>query len=450
MPTDTSLPIISRASANGRDATLRRFGFLHIALIMLGLLGLIRAGALLIHDPLLALANSYDQIRYTGCFNIAPIRPGVAVDRGNPAAPLRTYGFASKSIGVCYWTTDLIFTATVAAGWRLAEQLGSDAQHSVRNLAVLRLLAWLLAGWWSTRVLLRLGREDIALANLAWFALVAMDPVDTLFLATFYAEPTALFGAWLAVIGAVVLMLERSRAVWVVTLIGAALLGGSKYQHVVLPLLLALTLVVFAARAGRRAALAVLVGGILGGGLQLGNTLQHPTLLEDMARLNRADFLLTTLLPHTSDIHKVAEEFDLEPECISHAGSSVYALTTTIQNACPSVDTWTHRQLWNALISDPPALVGAIRQAAPMLLPWVPDYLGTVESADTAPLPTSQPSLNRAFGSSTTMVWGLLLLPWVVFVICLIGDASPLVRGFAAMCAFASLTVATIALFGDG
>ena len=113
--------------------------------VVLVLLVLLRGFSLVLHRPLLALANNYDQIRYTACLDLAPWRPGVDADRANPQAPLARYAFQPLPAGTCIWTSDLLFTAPVAAVWRLSEALGARAIHSVRRLGEFRLLVWLLA-----------------------------------------------------------------------------------------------------------------------------------------------------------------------------------------------------------------------------------------------------------------------------------------------------------------
>jgi hypothetical protein len=91
----------------------------HLLLALLATVALARALGLVLHRPLLAFANNYDQIRYTACLDLAPWRPGERADRGNPQAPLSRYAFQPLPRGTCIWTSDLLFTAPVAAVWRL-------------------------------------------------------------------------------------------------------------------------------------------------------------------------------------------------------------------------------------------------------------------------------------------------------------------------------------------
>src|SRR5450432_1728105 len=95
-------------------------------IVVLALLTLARGAWLVLQRPLIGLANSYDEVRYSSCLDLAPIRPGVAPAEFNPQAPLRVFGFyRGFAADVCSWTSDVVFTAPIAYGWRLAEALGA-------------------------------------------------------------------------------------------------------------------------------------------------------------------------------------------------------------------------------------------------------------------------------------------------------------------------------------
>jgi len=226
-------PLLHPAAARRPGA-----GWRDIATWLLFALAALRGVLLLAHDPLLALANNYDQVRYTACLGLYPYRPGVPPQQQNYQAPLRTYAFQAQADAVCYWTSDLLFQGAAAAGYRLAEGLGGGPLHSVRSLAALRLAAWLLAALLLQRAWRRDGRSDLALAHAACVAVLAMDPVNTLLLGGWYAEAGALFFAWFAV-GLAVLAAQRATPLRLLLLALAAFgLGTSKLQHLLLPLCL--------------------------------------------------------------------------------------------------------------------------------------------------------------------------------------------------------------------
>jgi len=412
----------------------------------------IARGALLVrHDPLLAFANNYDQIRYTSCLDLAPWRPaGIDAGLAHPSAPLSRFSFQPLASDACLWTSDLLLTAPVALGWRISEAFGGRSIHSVRRLAEFRLLAWFAVAFWASWVFLRENRADIALAHLVWLALVGMDPANTLYLATFYTEAAAIFALYVCGVGVAASLLRPTRVALAVTAFGAALLAASKFQHVLLPALLGLAVLVGAGRTGRRAAMALLLGGALGCAMQVGNQLRDTWMTHNIGTINRTDFLLTVLLEETSDRERVVRALDLDEHCLAHVGKNVYEIPGPTDQICKSVNQWNSGTLWWLLISDPPAFGHALVRIPALLLPWLPEHLGVVADQEYGRLPATLPSLSDALGHRRGTATALLLLPWLVFLVCAIGRVSAQARGFALLCAAGSSSVALVALLGDG
>jgi len=423
--------------------------WVRVLLVAFALLAALRALALVLHRPLLAFANNYDQIRYTACLDLAPWRPGVAADAGNPQAPLSRYAFQPLPAGTCIWTSDLLFTAPVALAWTVSERLGARAIHSVQRMAEWRLLLWFAFAAWMTVALLRAGRADVALAHLGWLALFGTDPANLLYFATFYAEAAAISGFFLCVGASVVALVRPTRGALALAAIGAIVLAASKFQHLLLPVLLGVALLFGAGRGGRKAALAVLAGALLGLGVQVADVVRDPPMAHGVNTVNRADFVLTVLLPETSDRAHVAAALELDDACLAYAGKSVYAMPQFVDRICTRVNDWPRTLPWRLLIADPPALLRALGHVPRYLLPWIPG-LGLVEGGTFTPLPRTIPSWSSLFGESRAMATGLLALPWLVFGVCLARRAPAPARGFALMCATGSSAVAVVALFGDG
>lgn len=421
----------------------------HLLLAAFAAIALARALGLVLHRPLLAFANNYDQIRYTACLDLAPWRPGERADRSHPQAPLSRYAFQPLPAGTCIWTSDLLFTAPVAAVWRLSEALGGREIHSVRRLAEWRLLGWLLLAAWTTRALLRAGQPHAAAGYLGWLALFGNDPANLLYFGTFYAEAGAILGFHACLAGTAVALLRPGLGALAVAVAGAAILAASKQQHLVLPLLLGLALLAAAGAAGRKAAFAVLAGAVFGFAVQLGDIARAPRMAHGVDVANRANFVLGVLLPESSDPARVAEMLGLEPGCTAYAGRSIYAMPAPVEHVCRRVAAWPRLQPWWLLVSDPPALGRALLHVPRLLLPWIPG-LGVVEGAEWGALPASQPSWNRAFGDRAAVAAGLLLLPWLVFAVCLRCGAPRVASGFALLCATGSAAVVLVSLFGDG
>lgn len=416
-------------------------------LAVLAALALWRALAFVWHEPLLALGNNYDQIRFTACLGVAPWRPGVPPDRFSPEGPQTRFSFQPLPADVCAWTSDLAFTAPVVLAWRVAEAFGGRDIHSVRRLAEWRLLWWVLLAALATRLLLQAGRPDLAAVHLALLAMLGTDPANFLYLATFYAEAAAITGFYLCSVGTAVALVRPSRMALALTACGALILAGSKFQHLLLPLLLALAVLLGGGR--RRVALALAAGGLLGLALQWGNHLRATPIQEVIARINRANFVLSVLLPHASDADRVAQRLGVEPACAAYSGRSVYAMPAPFTEVCTQVDAWSSREAWRLLLGDPRALVRAGARVPGMLLPWIPG-LGVVAGEHYQALPASVPTIDRLLPAHPATATALLLLPWLVLLGGFAARAPPAARAFASFCAVGSASVVVVALFGDG
>lgn len=420
-----------------------------IVLFALAAFALYRVLSLLLHDPLLALANNYDQIRYTGCYDVGPLRADVPAWHSNPQAPLRIYARQAIPEGNCYWSTDWLAGAAVAAAWRVAESFGDAPEHSIRALGVLRLSGWLLVAGWVTLRLRRAGRGDLAIVHLAVLALIGADPANTLYLNTFYAEAGALFGLYVALAGALVAAVAGGRSAWVVTAIGGFLLGGSKYQHFALPCLLALALVSAGDRRLRRAALALALGGLAGGALQVQQAGRATPLTEAIVATNRVNFVLTTLLPSVADPAATVAALGLPDRCAALSGKSIYVLAEPVETLCPGLRELPALRAWTAFAVEPMAWLRAAGRAPPYM-PWIPDYLGLVEGGDHLRLPAGYVTLDRWLDRQPYALLGLFVLPWLILAGTWLLRSPPLARAYAAVFAAGSAAVAGIALLGDG
>ena len=422
----------------------------YVALVLLTLLALVRGFGLVLHKPLLAYANNFDQIRFTVCIDVGPNRPGVPPERNNPQAPLRYFSFFPLPADACYWTSDLAFTAPTALAWKIDEKLTGTDKHSVRDLGVLRMLAWCLAGAWVTRAWLRVGSRAAALANVAWLALVGFDPANTLYIDAFYAEPTSLLALYLCIAGAALAQATQTRGALLVTLLGACLLATSKFQHLALPGCFALALLLFVRTAvSRRVALVLLLGSLVGGGVVTINRVYSASLMQSLSTTNGADFILSALLLNVDDPVATAGRLGLAPDCAARANiGGVYGLHAPFEKVCPGIGAIPRRAAWGELVSQPRAFARLLARVPTLMLPWIPSYLGVVEGGQFEKLPARWPSLSGAIGDSALVAGLLLLLPWLT--LGLAWRASAAVRTHLALCAAAVTVVPLIALFGDG
>lgn len=428
-----------------------RLGALLVAALLL--LAAVRGAAMLLSTPLVALANNYDQVRYTACLDLFGHRPGQAVDAPSYTAPLQVYAFQPTPGAGCYLTSDLLFQGSAAALYRAAEALGRGPLHSVRTLGALRLGAWLLAAGLLCLAFWREGAPVAAVANAAWLAVLGFDPLNALYLNTFYAEAGALFFAY-AVVALAALCALRATPLRLATLaLAAVLLGTSKIQHLALPLCIAaaLGLSSLRLRALRRPALALACGGLAALLLQTAQMQRDLPMFRQIALVNAVNLVLSATLPASADAATTAQRLGLDAHCAASSGKSIYQLQQPAEQACPGIEHF-RRGRFMQLLAEPATLARMLASIPPQLLPAIPDYLGKVAGSDNAPLPPSFVSVDRLLTALPALIWPLLLLPPLAWLLSLL---RPRALAPAALAAVATTTVFALAvpvvsLFGDG
>lgn len=417
-------------------------------------LALVRGVLMLAAQPLVALANNYDQVRYTGCFDLYPVRPGVDPTANNYQAPLETYAFAPVPNPICYWTSDLAFQGAAAAAFAAHEAVGGDANHSVRQLGILRLAAWLAAAALVSLAFVREGLVHAALANLAWLALLGLDPVNSLYLNTFYSEAGALFFAYLTVALTALVAVRSTPPRLALLALAAFALGFSKMQHLALPLVVG-GAVAFAALVRVpslwRPAFALLAGGVLACGVQYTQMQRGGPMFGSIETANNLDFTLTALLPASDDAARTAQRVGLDAACAAHLGKSIYTVGAPPEQACPGVGTLSRARALGLALTEPMTLVRLVAAIPRDLLPWIPHYLGTVAGEQVAPLPAGFVTVDRLLARRAALAWLLLALP-AAFALALLlrRRSSPLALAFACACAAVTLAVPVVSMFGDG
>lgn len=397
------------------NPAIRRAGWIGAVLIGLYLLGSLRAGALWSHDPLYAYANSYDQTRYSSCLAIAPERAaGIAPEQNSPQAPYSGYRFQAAGEPLCYWSSELVFTAATALIWKAGEVLGGGPVHDVRWLGALRWLALLALSIALSRAWLKRGQVRAALANAALVPLLFADPGNTLYLNTFYAEFTALTLAWLVV---ALTLLWRDAPVrrwrFVLLTLAAFALAASKIQHLLLPLGLALAVLLLDALRSRRMpwrGLALGLGALCGLGLQVVQLQRSGLMMETIAQYNRADVVFTGLLPFADEPAALLAELGIDPACARYSGLRAWQMPDLPDRVCAGLANFTRGQELMVLASHPRLALGLFAHAVPGLQPWVAENLGQIEGGQFARI-TDLSSVGVLLRAAPWLQLALLALP---------------------------------------
>jgi len=420
--------------------------------------GVVRAALLLAHDPLLALANSYDEVRYTACFDLYPDRPAsVEPTRNSPEAPYSHYRFMRNPAPLCYWSSDLLFQGAVAGLYRIEHALTGTQRHSVRWIGALRFAA--LLGVWLAFTLAWLHRSQYAsaLANGWLLPLLFADPANTVYLNTFYAEWTALLAMY-TLCGLILLDLgltgTRLRALLLA--LAAFVLATSKIQHLVLPL--ACAGVVFAldwlrARRWSWQGKAVLFGALAGLALQGVQLTRDSDAIRAIDMFNRADVAFTGLLPNARDPAATAAKLGVDAACLRYTGLRAWQMAEYPGDACPSLAQLSRARELRVLLGEPDLSLRLGWHGVLALEPWLAPGLGLVEGGAFATLPPQFFTFSTVLSASPWLRVLALAAPLAALPLLLLspfGRRRPRLFACTALTAVIMLATLTITVLGDG
>ncbi len=427
-----------------------------LAACLLG--GLLRVVPLLLHAPLIALANSYDEVRYSACFDLYPQRPdSIPPDRNSPQAPFSHYVFRTGEQPICYWSSELLFQGVGAAVYRAQAALTGQAGFSARWIGLLKFAALLLLwmafslAWW------RRGEPWPALANGLLLPLLFADPANTIYLNTFYAEWTALLALYtLCSLALLYANAVRSRhAFWLLALAAAAL-ALAKIQHLLLPCVCALVVLGLGYRRGSRPwpwqGQALLLGALAGLALQVVQLQRDSPAIRAIDQFNRADVAFTGLLPNARDPAVTAHALGLASDCLRFSGLRAWQLPDYPGVACPGLANLSRGRELAVLLREPDLTWRLLWHGAVALDPWMAPGLGLVEGGNFQTLPNGFFSISSVLTASPPLRALLLagpLLGLMLFLF-LAPRRWPRLLMYTALTAATMLLTLVITMLGDG
>jgi hypothetical protein len=399
--------------------------WLLLALFLCLIAGLFRIGAFFSHTPLLALANSYDEVRYSACFDLYPDRPDtVAPTRNSPEAPYSQYKFVSDARPICYWSTELLFQGAAAAVFHVQAALTGVNSFSVRWLGAFKLFA-LLGIWCAFSIAWMRRREPwSALANGLLLPVVFADPANTIYLNTFYAEWTALISLY-AVTGLILIHEGKPARGHALALLifAASMLAMSKIQHIILPLGIAVAMLLLGRWRDRIwiwKGKALLIGALAGLLIQVVQLQRESDAIHAINIFNQADVVFTALLPNSSDPGATARRLGLSPQCVQYSGLRAWQMPGFPADLCPELSRVSRSQELLTLFHEPDLALRLAGKGLAALNPWLAPGLGLVEGGNFSPLPDGFHTLSTPFAEWPalrvvlfgTPVVALLLLLW--------------------------------------
>ncbi len=452
-----SIPAEPRpAPASCRPAAVPRGLWWALAACLLA--GLWRIGALVAHEPLIALANSYDEVRYSACFGLYPDRPeSVPPDRNSPEAPYSRYRFVVAPDPICYWSTELLFQGAAAAVFHAFEAADGVRAHSVRWIGAFKILA-LLALWLGfTLAWLRRREPWSALANGLLLPLLFADPANTIYLNTFYAEWTALLALY-AVAGLILIHEGRParQHAFALLALAAAALAVSKIQHIVLPLGIAVAMLALGRWRDRvwlwkgKALLLGALAGIVVQGVQLQ---RDSDAIRAINVFNQADVVFTALLPNARDPAATAQSLGLSPQCLQYTGKRAWQMPGFPADLCPELMKVSRSRELLTLLREPDMALRIGWAGLANLHPWVAPGLGLVEGGNFAPLPAQFFSWSDLFAERPVLRAILFGAPFLAFVALLWHQrwrAWPRLLTVTVLTIVVTLGTLTVTVLGDG
>ncbi|MFZ2237113.1 MAG: hypothetical protein WAV67_12135, partial [Dokdonella sp.] len=291
----------------------------------------------------------------------------------------------------------------------------------VRSIGALRIIALLAMLFGFLRAHWQRGESSPALAHAVLFAILFSDPGNTLYLDGYYAEWTSLLAAY-GVFGLLVLWREdvATRRRFIVLGLLAFALSFSKIQHVVLPCVIGLTLLVMdrlQQRPRSWRAWALVVGGlvgVIGQGAQLG---RGGELMDAIRVHNQTHVVLTGLLPWSSDKPALLREMGISADCLQYVGKHAWQLPGQPQEVCPGVEHFGRGKQLMVLLRHPQLGLSLFVHGIGRLQPWIAPALGQVENGRNDDIPASIPNLGSALRAAPTLFFSLLALPFGALVV---------------------------------
>ncbi len=435
-----------------RGIWFRRLTWLLIAV------AIVRGLLIVASDPLLAVANNYDQIRVQACLGAFPDRDATIVPAANsPQAPYERFRFMPEVEAPCFLSSELLFAWAAWPAMQVERHLRADHSFSVRWKGGLQFVVWLLLAVGCTRRLISLDRADLALGHAIVCAVVVSDPGNFLYFNTFYAESSAILFCYALLVGVLVVLANpqsSSRPMLLAIMVAAFFLATAKIQHLIVPMIILLSVAFceFAMRKPPKTLLfALAIGAAAGAGAQAVHMSTASN--ESIRSANLVDTLFMAMLPNASDPEILLAQLGLPDQCIEQSGRNWYSPGMVSRQHCPQVFELQQSDLLLASLRDPAMVARVMQEGATHAIPWIPAQLGLVEGENHGGLPSTVPSWNRLTAFVGPASLGLLAgLPVFAIALVMLRRSAGQLAANAVLLSVSilPLLVFTTSVFGDG
>lgn len=325
--------------------------------------GSVRMLWLVLERPVLGYADNYDFVRMHTAFDLWAT--DAARGYGYPPAPLRRLAFAHFGRDGCLYSSEMLLIGPVVGLMRAVDWIGPGTQFDLRSIGFCQALVLILVSAWYCRRFLVAGHLGAALLLGVAFALLATDPINTLYLNSLYTDTAAWVFAWFAVLACAHLALEGPSAgrlvVWSLALV---LLGTSKVQHVATAFTLGGCLLAAMWIAGRRFPRGSAVALAAAGAVMLVATWLNMSradgYLTNLARCNITNTLMGGVLPLSKQPDRAVATLGLPPAAVQYIGKSAYDIPSP--HPCPEIFTVPRTRLLRLFWQEPRLLWRMVRK----------------------------------------------------------------------------------------
>lgn len=363
----------------------------------------LRAFAFWAADPMLAYANNYDQIRTLRVFGLHPKDSPKALYEMTPEQPWRYFVQADDLHAPIYPSSDLLVKAiqvTTMAAFR-----SSDGLMDIKVATVPVLIGWLVGICLIFRKLL--ARPLAALGFAVWILLVA-DPINLLFLNTWYAEFSAFALATLFVGTAWLWLFQLVTLRWALVWGGVclAVLSFNRNQYMfLLPAVAGLAGIAALAvqHPYRKPSLAaagkcaLITAACLLPMMAFNAAAKKDKDVAVWAATNRTNTIFGALLPASKSPVQMLKHLGLSPEgCLRFSGENLYVTPEEeFKEHCPESLTASLARIAKAVVLEPTVLITLIKNIALHHNGFLQYHLGHIEGTSKAYLHDgSQSSFN--------------------------------------------------------
>jgi len=353
----------------------------------------LRAATFWAADPMLAYANSYDQMRTLKPFGLYLKGSSYPPYLGPVEQPWRYFIKADEQHAPTHPSSDLLFKALQIGVMTMFRT--SDGVMDIKNAAAPLLIGWLLGIWLIFR---KLTAKPLAALGFAVWILWVADPINLMFLNTWYAEFSALVLTTLFV-GIVWMWLfelvsQRRALLWGAVCLALISFNRNQYMFLLpsVALLVAVALILSRPRSTRLAA-SWAQWALIATACMLPTLAYNAAAKKHMyveTATNRVDTVFVALLPASKNPDRMLERLGLPPECMQFMGESLYTRPIPeFETHCPKSMRLPLLSIAKAVALEPGCLATIIWNIAQHHKGFLQHHVGHVEGADYVYIDTS-------------------------------------------------------------